>query len=156
MVAPGHDDDEEGCEDDGGTKVTVPLAVSIQAAERRLAELASEIGKVVEAGPAAEREALREYAISLVRESVPAGDSYYGETVAPGDVEVEREPTSRSSSAASLVGYGVLLLPVGFLLSIIFPFGLFLVVAGVGMIGMGVLVALVGRFVPKRTGAGDS
>ena len=154
-MASSHEDDADR-RTVGPANVTGSLPGSIQAAERRLADLAAEMGRVVETAPNAEREALREYAVSLVRDNVPIADSSFTDVDVAGDVEDDRVPASRSSSAASLVGYGILLLPVGFLLSIVFPFGLFLVVDGLLMIGLGVLTSLVTRFVPKRTGAGDS
>jgi len=150
------------CEEDGerpsadSARVANSVAASVETAERRLAELAAEMGRLIETSPAHERESLRDYALSLVRDDTRGAESAAADAWDATDSEGERAPATRSSSAASLVGYGVLLVPVGFLLAIVFPFGLFLALGGVFMVVLGVVTGLLGRFVPKRTGARDS
>ena len=110
--------------------------------ERRIEDLAAEIGHLIVSGPAAEREALHDYAVSLVREKLPVVDPTPAVPDRPqGDVA-----EGYVSNTASLLGYGALLIPVAFLMFLVFPpLGALLLVAGVGMAAMGILLALIGR-----------
>jgi hypothetical protein len=62
-------------------------ALSIEIVEARLVGLADEMSAVIEGGPVAEREALHDYAVSLVRDRLPvaASDGESGVASAPGD-----------------------------------------------------------------------
>jgi hypothetical protein len=108
-------------------------------AERRLEALAEEIGRVIEEGPREEREALRDYAVSLIRNRTEGGEGQHGEAGEWGveDQLPEAAPQS-SSSAATLIGYGALLLPAGGLLALVLPpIGLMLGITAFAMIAAG-------------------
>lgn len=119
-------------------------AAEVAAIESRLEELADEISRSIEGGPVADREALHDFAVSLVRERLPV-------TLAEGSLSGGRAPASlskesSSSTAASLVGYGVLLIPVGFLLCLVFPpVGIMLLVGGSVLVVCGLVLGLVAR-----------
>lgn len=111
--------------------------------EGRIEELAEQIGRLIDSSPAAEREALHDYAVSLVREKLPVIDpTPAADETAGGDVAAG----AGASNTAALLGYGVLLIPVAFLMLLVFaPLGAVLLAAGVGMATMGVVLALVNR-----------
>lgn len=110
--------------------------------EGRIEELAEQIGRLIVSSPAAEREALHDYAVSLVREKLPVIDPAAADETAGGDVAAG----AGASNTAALLGYGVLLIPVAFLMLLVFaPLGAVLLAAGVGMATMGVVLALVNR-----------
>lgn len=117
-------------------------ATSVAEIEGRIEELAEEIGRLIVGSPAAEREALHDYAVSLVREKLPVVDP----TPAVRDTPAGDVTEGSASNTAALLGYGVLLIPVGFLMLLVFaPLGALLLAAGVGMAATGVITALVGR-----------
>jgi len=117
-------------------------ATSVAAIEERIEDLADEIGRLIVSGPPADREALHDYAVSLVREKLPVVDSAPAVHDTPTGVVTE----GYASNTASLLGYGVLLIPVAFLMLLVFaPLGALLLVAGVGMAATGVVLALIGR-----------
>ena len=117
-------------------------ATTVAEIEGRIEDLADEIGRLIVSGPAAEREALHDYAVSLVREKLPVIDPTSAVHDAPtGDVT-----EGSASNTAALLGYGVLLIPVAFLMLLVFaPLGALLLVAGVGMALTGIVFALAGR-----------
>lgn len=117
-------------------------ATSVAEVERRIEDLAEEIGRLIVSGPADDRQALHDYAVSLVREKLPVIDPSSAVLDAPpGDVAGEH-----ASNTATLLGYGVLLIPVAFLMFLVFaPLGALLLAAGVGMAVTGIVLALVGR-----------
>ena len=106
----------EGGTESGGEKS--PAEGEDFSAERRLEELAEEIGRVIVAHPAADREALHDYAVSLVRERLPLAEQAIadrdGRTGEGGGEEPER-------SGVGALGYGALLFLVGPFLFLIFP-----------------------------------
>ncbi len=112
---------------------------SLDEIESRLIELADEMSEVIEGGPVVEREALHDYAVSLVRDRLPVA--------AVGLAGTTREGTgSQGSGAASLFGYGILLIPVGLVLVPVFGLvGFALLLAGVVLASLGVVSGLVGR-----------
>ena len=153
------DDDHDsaaGSEEPAGGDAAVRGQVAIETAERRLEALAGEMEQVVASCPSSEREALHDFAVSLVRDQIPVADALYADHP---DIELEGDDASspkRTGSAASLIGFGVLLLLVGFPLVIVFPFvGLLLVVAGAGMLGLGFLTFIFSKALPERTAAGE-
>jgi hypothetical protein len=111
--------------------------------ERRLAELADDIGELIQRAPVADREALHDYAVSLVREKLPAAVSQPAVRIG-GESSA---PAAKSAAAGvHLIGYGLLLLPVGFLMMLVFaPLGTILLFAGVAMSIVGLVGGLVGR-----------
>jgi hypothetical protein len=118
------------------------LATTVAEIEGRIEDLAEEIGRLIVSGPAADREALHDYAVSLVREKLPVIDP----TPAVPDTPTGGVTEGYASNAAALLGYGVLLIPVAFLMLLVFaPLGALLLFAGVAMATTGVVAALVGR-----------
>jgi hypothetical protein len=119
--------------------------------ERRLEVLADEIASVIEAGPAEERDALQDYAVSLIRDRLPSrtvtdGGGVAEETDAPSSQAAQKTGTN----AVTLVGYGFLLVPVAFILvPIMPPIGVMLGLTAVAMITAGIGLAVVSRF--RRT-----
>ena len=110
--------------------------------EQRLAELADDIGELIERAPVADREALHDYAVSLVREKLPAAVS---QPAVRGGGE-SPAPAKSGAAGVHLIGYGLLLLPVGFLMMLVFaPLGTILLFAGVAMSVVGLLGGLLGR-----------
>ena len=123
-------------------------APSIEIIEAELVALADEMSAVIEGGPAAEREALHDYAVSLVRDRLPVAvsDGESGAAGAPRD-------GSRGNGAANLFGYGILLIPVGLILVPVFGLvGFMLLLVGVVLASIGLVSGLVGRIGP---GASD-
>jgi len=123
-------------------RVSEEAATSVAEIEGRIEELAEQIGHLIVSSPAAEREALHDYAVSLVREKLPVVDPTPAVGDTPrGDVVGEEA----ASNTAALLGYGILLIPVAFLMLLVFaPLGAVLLAVGVGMATMGVVLALVG------------
>jgi len=119
-------------------------APTIEQLESRLVGLADEISDVIASGPVAEREALHDYAVSLVRERLPVADSEGG--VAPIATHPGR---SQGNGAASVFGYGLLLIPVGLVLVPVFGLvGFALLLVGVVLASIGLVSGLVGRVKP--------
>lgn len=118
--------------------------------EARLVDLADEISEVIESGPSAEREALHDYAVSLVRERLPVADgSGMDGTTGPSRTGRAR---SKGNGAASLFGYGILLIPVGLVLVPVFGLvGFALLLVGVVLASIGLVSGLVGRVRPGAT-----
>ena len=117
-------------------------ATDVAEIEGRIEDLADEIGLLIASGPKAEREALHDYAVSLVREKLPVIDP----TPSVHDTPTGESTGGDGSNTTTLLGYGVLLIPVAFLMFLVFaPLGALLLVAGVGMAGTGMVMALVGR-----------
>ena len=115
---------------------------SVAEIEGRIEDLAEEIGRLIVGGPVADREALHDYAVSLVREKLPVVEP----TPAVHDTPIGDVAQEYASNTAQLLGYGVLLVPVGFLMLLVFaPLGALLLAAGVGMAATGLVLALVGR-----------
>jgi hypothetical protein len=146
-----HDEDTpsaSGAPESGSA--TGPTDVS--AAEARLEALADEIGIVLASSPASEREALHDYAVSLVRERLPAVDGgYTGKAESDDDAGTVETPQRESSAAVTSVGYGALLFLPGLLLLLVFPpVGMMLVIVGAGLVAWGVLAAVFVRLTPKR------
>jgi hypothetical protein len=130
--------------------------IDVDAAEARLEVLADEIGAVLAASPAAEREALHDYAVSLVRERLPAVDADY--SVAAGEDEGKpadlESSTRRTSGAVTSLGYGVLIIFAALpLLPIFGPIGAMLLILGLGMVVWGGLAAVFMRLKPKSVRA---
>lgn len=133
---------------------------TVEEIERALAVLADEMSGLIESGPIDEREALHDYAVSLVRDSLPVvlpaavrgeeeGDWADGSESA--DSIGTRAKTS-GSTGASLVGYGVLIVPVGVILLPLFPpLGVTLLGVGVFMVLFGGLFGILGKLTPSRT-----
>ena len=114
--------------------------------EARLIELADEMSEVIEGSPSSEREALHDYAVSLVRERLPVADGSQTNAVAGSASE------SHGSGAASLFGYGVLLIPVGLVLVPVFGLvGFIVLLAGVMLATLGLVSGLVGRVKPRAS-----
>ena len=117
--------------------------LGVDEVERGLAEYADAIGDLIERAPANEREALHDYAVSLVREKLPAAQS-----VAPARSDADAESAKRAGGTAGvhLIGYGLLLLPVAFLMMLVFaPLGTILLFAGVALSVAGLVGGLLGR-----------
>jgi len=114
--------------------------------ERRLERLADDMSATIAEAAAEEREALHDYAVSLVRERLPvAAEMMDGSMVS--DL-LGTEAAGRSDAQA--FGYGLLLLPVGFFLLWIFPFvGVVLCAAGAGLVCWGLMTSLLGKFKKK-------
>lgn len=148
--------DEDVAGSSGGSESAASdEAAELASIETRLEELADEISRSIESGPVAEREALHDFAVSLVRERLPvalAAESRGGGAARTADPSKE----SPGSTAASLVGYGVLLIPVGFLLGLVFvPVGVMLFFGGSMLVVCGLVMGLVTRLgrSRRRTGA---
>ena len=118
-------------------------AASVAEIEKRIEDLTEEIGRLIVSGPAADREALHDYAVGLVREKLPVIDP----TPVVHDTLQGAVPAEEyASSTVQLLGYGVLLIPVAFLMLLVFaPLGALLLAAGVGMAATGGILALIGR-----------
>ena len=119
--------------------------------ERELEDLADRISALIEGGPEEEREALHDYAVSLVRERLPV--------IRPGfSTQYRDEPeealqatsSSQANGAANIVGYGALLFLVGCLLIFLFfPVGIFLIVVSIGFMFSGFMAAIVTKLRSK-------
>lgn len=114
--------------------------------EFQLNELAGKMVEVIATSDPADRPALHDYALSLLRDAFPIADDLADvETHISGRSAVA-SADGQPSSAVTLVGYGVLFLPVGLLLGIVFPpLGIFLVCIGLVMVVTGLVAAFVTR-----------
>jgi hypothetical protein len=124
---------------DGMAEATIAVA----AVEQGLVDLAEEMAELIERAPAAERESLHDYAVSLVREKLPAAfrESQHR-------LEANAAPTGDRSEGAGvhLIGYGLLLLPVAFLMMLVFaPLGTILLAAGLSLSAVGLAAGLLRR-----------
>jgi hypothetical protein len=117
--------------------------------ERRLEALADEIGRIIEDGPREEREALRDYAVCLIRNQSQARAEDFAGAAEPFDAAGDRPSSDQApsgSSAATLIGYGFLLLPAGGLLVLVLPpIGLMLGLTAFVMIATGMGVSVIAR-----------
>ena len=136
-------------------------ADTVDGIESALVSLADEMGELIEAGPVDDRVALHDYAVSLVRDRLPvmtpAGvggqDDEEQEGADSADSRETRTKTS-GTTGASLVGYGVLLLPVGGILLLLFPgMGVVLVGVGVFMMLSGAIFGMLSKLTPSRQGS---
>ena len=122
------------------------------ALEHRLEQLADDMWAVVTEAPAEDREALHDYAVSLVRERLPVAAELMDRLRASDAVAAG----TAGGSGVQAFGYGLLLLPVGFFLLWIFPFiGVMLCAVGVGLLCWGLIVSLFGKL-RKRPGPAES
>ena len=141
-MSRGIDVEEESGEGHRAGQAAQAQDLGVAEVEERLAELADDIGELIERAPVADREALHDYAVSLVREKLPAA-------VSQPAVRVGGEspaPTMAAAAGVHLIGYGILLLPVGFLMMLVFaPLGTILLFAGVAMSVVGLVGSLIGR-----------
>ncbi|HYC57627.1 MAG TPA: hypothetical protein VEL28_22025 [Candidatus Binatia bacterium] len=138
-------EDDPASSDDAAKDASEAAAAAV--AEARLEELADDIARVIEAGPAADRESLHDYAVSLVRERLPVAhdDSrFQGTRTAQNAKE-----TAQGGLTKVAFGYGVLVLPVGLLVSLLFPpVGITLVLIGAGMMAVGAVSGLAAKLIP--------
>ena len=135
---------------DGGSSGTSDTS-RVSAIEHELEELADRIASTIDSSPAADRESLHDYAVSLVRERLPVADRAGAIEGAAGEGSSPAGTSSGGSGGASALVYGVLLFLVGPFLFLVFPpVGLMLLLSGVLMIGWGLVALLVGRL---RAGA---
>lgn len=142
-LSKGIDAEEETGEEPQTGKPVDVLDLGVAEVERRLEDLADEVGELIERAPVAEREALHDYAVSLVREKLPAAINQIP-TRSAG--EHETPVTESGAAGVHLIGYGLLLLPVGFLMMLVFaPLGTILLFAGVAMSVVGLVGGLLGR-----------
>lgn len=131
-----------------GPDAVMDGSVDLAELESALVRLADEVGTVIERAPFAEREALHDYAVSLVRERLPVADSESAESARRESGRSSQ--TARSSGAASLVGYGALLAPVGLLLVPVFGLvGMAILLVGVMLASLGLASGLVGRLTSR-------
>lgn len=118
--------------------------------ERGLESLADEIGRLLDTAPSAEREALHDYAVSLVRDKLPP--------VEPHTEMIAEHAAESGSNSTSLLGYGMLLFPVGFLMLLVFaPLGALLLVTGASLVVVGGVTGLLprGRRTSECDGSGS-
>ena len=133
-------------------------ADTVDGIESALVSLADEMSELIEAGPVDDRVALHDYAVSLVRDRLPvmtpAGvGGQDDEEQESADSRETRTKTS-GTTGASLVGYGVLLLPVGGILLLLFPgMGVVLVGVGVFMMLSGAIFGMLSKLMPSRQGS---
>jgi hypothetical protein len=110
--------------------------------ERRLEALADEMGQLIECGRVGDREALHDYAVSLLRDRLPTTATNDEPTVE----EIDEAPAARpgaGTNAATLIGYGFILLPAGAVLLLVFPpVGMLLFGTGVMSMAGGVVLAV--------------
>jgi hypothetical protein len=116
----------------------------VRGIERRVEALAAEMRATIDKGPREEREALYAYAVSLVGERVaPALDDnpeFDLEAITPS------APQGSGTNAATLIGYGALLLPAGgFLTLVLPPIGMTLALSAVVLIASGAALAVFAR-----------
>ena len=140
--------EEHGAEEPaGGESADAPQADP----EQELEYLADRIAEVIQASPGADREALHDYAVSLVRERLPVA----AELLDPDAALTTGADTATISNGGGVqsLGYGILLVPVGFFLFWIFPFiGVMLAVAGATMIVWGAAIAVASKLRPSAIG----
>jgi hypothetical protein len=134
---------------------------TVDGIESALVNLADEMSELIEAGPVDDRVALHDYAVSLVRDRLPVmrpaevrgQDGEELEGAGSADSSELRTQTS-GTTGASLVGYGVLLIPVGAILLLLFPgMGVVLVAVGVFMVLSGAIFGVLSKFTPSRHGS---
>lgn len=114
--------------------------------EFQLSELAGKMAEIIAKSDPTDRPALHDYALSLVRDAFPTADDLVDRENRVSSRHVSASGDDRPGSAVTLVGYGVLFLPVGGLLGIVFPpLGVFLVCIGLAMVIAGLLAAGVTR-----------
>lgn len=112
-------------------------------AETELESLADEMATRIDASPAADREALHDYAVSLVRERLPVAADMGAAEQGSGDDEQTDIAKSGGAGGAGALGFGLLLFMVGLLLMPVFsPVGLMLLVASVALVLGGLATAL--------------
>jgi hypothetical protein len=118
--------------------------------EARLEELAEEIAVVLESCPADEREAWHDYAVSLVRERLPVA----ADNVRFANASLnEGGGSGRNGEKRVSAGYGLLLLPVGFIiLPVLPPVGVTVMLIGAGLVVAGVFSSLLLRMTPSSRG----
>ena len=110
--------------------------------EARLEALADEIASVVGDGASDDREALHDYAVSLVRDRMPVADEV-GRGVS--GAELHADPASGGQNVG--IAYGFLILLVAPLLLLVFPpVGMMLLLTGVAMVLWGLVAGFVARF----------
>jgi len=138
-----YDEDATGSSE-GSAAAVSDEAAEVAGIESRLEELAAEMSQSIEGGPVADREALHDFAVSLVRERLPVAVD--GGALSGAAAHASSSKESSSSTAANLVGYGVLLIPVGFLLCLVFrPVGVMLFFGGTVLVVCGVVSGLAAR-----------
>jgi hypothetical protein len=110
--------------------------------ERGIEDLVGEIGRLLASAPGVERESLHDYAVSLVREKLPA--------VEPRPAMITDVAAADGSNTTNLLGYGVLLLPVALLMMLVFaPLGAVLLAVGSGLVVVGGVTGLLARKRPR-------
>jgi hypothetical protein len=114
--------------------------------EFQLNALAGKMVEVIAKSDPTDRPALHDYALSLVRDAFPIADDIAGAEDRASNRHALASAKDRPGSAVTLVGYGMLFLPVGGLLGIVFPpLGVFLVCIGLVMVVAGLIAAFVTR-----------
>ncbi len=132
-------DDREGGGEEGGRQEE---AVTREA-EAGLESLADEMAARIDASPAADREALHDYAVSLVRERLPVAGEHETSERMSEDGEPSGAAKSGGSGGAGALGFGLLLSLVGFLLVPVFaPVGLLLLATAAALVFWGLVAAL--------------
>lgn len=112
--------------------------LSVADIERGIEDLADDIERLILGAPSAEREALHDYAVSLVRDKLPAIEP------PPAMIAEHAEPVP--TNPAMLLGYGFLLLPVAFLMLLVFaPLGAVLMATGLVLILAGGFASVLAR-----------
>ena len=115
--------------------------------EAQIEKLAEEMGRLIDDGPQVERESLRAYAVSLLRERVPSSETIEEDESIMDPEDPPGEPGPGSNSA-TLIGYGFLLLPASAVLLLVFPpVGGMLFVTGVVLMASGLAWAMVSKLV---------
>ncbi len=142
-------DDREGESERGGRQGEEV----IREVEAELEGLAADIAARIDASPAADRGALHDYAVSLVRERLPVvGEATLSPEGESGDDESADGAKGARSGGAGALGFSVLLFLVGFLLVPVFaPVGLMLL----GTSGALMLWGLVAALLTKVRGVGE-
>ncbi|MFT4569249.1 MAG: hypothetical protein ACI8TX_002281 [Hyphomicrobiaceae bacterium] len=137
--------EQNGNEDDEGLSVEdgAQERDALELSEQRLEDLADEIAATIGECPPEEREALHDYAVSLVRERLPVladDERYSGAYGTHGSAAGTAEGTRVSA------GYGFLLIPVGFvILPVLPPVGVTIMIMGFVLVVVGVVAALFAR-----------
>ena len=116
----------------------------VQRIERRLEALAVQMRETIDNGPREEREALLAYAVSLVGERAAAG--FEPDPELGAETDAPPAPAGSGTNAATLIGYGALLLPAGgFLTLVLPPIGMTLAMSAIVLIVGGVTLAVFSR-----------
>jgi len=122
---------------------TVDATMDVAAVEQGLVDLAEEMAELIERAPAAERESLHDYAVSLVREKLPAA---FRESQLRLEANAAQAGDRSEGAGVHLIGYGLLLLPVAFLMMLVFaPLGTILLAVGLGLSAVGLAAGLLRR-----------